>query len=509
MSAQTCEWATTTNLDASYSIIDGNGALTMNNPGVVNIDGRDLLVGDLFLVKDQIFLEDNGIYYCVVAGDVDVNGIFYRYSGFSNADQMNSYGFVNILFGDTQALSSWLINQIVEEVGVSQITFSQTVNNSGYFDAKQITFTGGNGINEIIIPDSLVNGLSIKDTSFDFISFSSAGQSISIDRPTTMTQPLSMTQNTTLENNSSTYSTGTASLNSATVTGTGTTFPTACVGGIIYWPNQSISREIISRDSATQLTVNSTVLTFSADNYIIYYNGIYFDKFGLRQLAGQTLLTNSIDTPDTAVGQGTTLALGQTNCTAINSYKTTSKIGTVAWSNVVNGSATTNTTITSASTTAPFVFGQMTEVAFDTICIAGSVSANLTGDTALSENAFFSFLACQSANGNDGRNITFQTPGNLAAGVYMVEYGLIFGNVAGICDISYKANGAGAFSALRTGVDLYTDFGDGYTSLFREFITITTAGNPLYIKWTANGKNAGSGAYWVRLAGPIRVTKLG
>lgn len=183
--------------------------------------------------------------------------------------------------------------------------------------------------------------------------------------------------------------------------------------------------------------------------------------------------------------------------------------GTVVWTNKVNGSNTNNITLTSASTFSPFLYGGMTEVAFDTICIAGAVSANFSGTTALSQNVFGGFLGVQSANANNGNQITFQTPGNLGIGVYMVEYGLTFGNISCICDVTYKANGAGAFSALRSGVDLYTNFGDGYVVLFREFITVTTAGSPLSIKWTANGKNAGSSNFWVRPCGPIRVTLLG
>lgn len=185
------------------------------------------------------------------------------------------------------------------------------------------------------------------------------------------------------------------------------------------------------------------------------------------------------------------------------------KSGTVVWSNKTNASSTTNTTLTSAVTFVPFLYGGMTEAVFDTIAAGSAVSANFTGTTALVQNSFNGILGCQNANGNDGNTVTFQSPGNIDVGVYKVEYGIVFGDIAAIVDMSYKANGAGGFSALRTGVDCYVSGGDPFPVSFIDFITVTTGGNPFSIRWTANGKNAGSASFWVRPCGSVRLTKLG
>jgi len=185
------------------------------------------------------------------------------------------------------------------------------------------------------------------------------------------------------------------------------------------------------------------------------------------------------------------------------------KSGTVNWTNRVNGSATANISTTSAATFTPFVFGNMTEVVFDSIGIGGALSSNFTGSFGAFETVQNTFIGVQPQSSTNGNSITFQSPINLNKGVYMVEYGLTFGNIRGIIDVTYKINGAGSFSNLRLGVDCYNDIQDSIFVGFREFLTVTTSGSPMFIKWQSNGKNPGSADFWVTVLGPITVTLLG
>ena len=64
-----------------------------------------------------------------------------------------------------------------------------------------------------------------------------------------------------------------------TVTGTGTAFTDAMIGGIIYFKTDRVSRVITARGGTTSLTV-STSGTYSAQDYVVYYSGINIDTSG-------------------------------------------------------------------------------------------------------------------------------------------------------------------------------------------------------------------------------------
>lgn len=182
--------------------------------------------------------------------------------------------------------------------------------------------------------------------------------------------------------------------------------------------------------------------------------------------------------------------------------------GAVTYTNKVNNSNATNQTLTSSSTSVPVLSGRNLEAFFDSLSYAGTISGNWTGTNTPVQNALNGFIAVQLTTVGNGNQLTYTTPGNLAVGVYMIEYSLIMGNIAGIADITYQANGA-AFANLRSGVDLYFPGGDGFSMNFKEYITVTVPGHPLALKFTANGKNASSTNFWVRPCDHIRGTLLG
>jgi len=71
----------------------------------------------------------------------------------------------------------------------------------------------------------------------------------------------------------------TVSLTGTTVTGIGTSFTDAMIGGIIYFKTSRVSRIITARGGTTSLTVSVTG-TYSAQDYVIYYSGISINSSG-------------------------------------------------------------------------------------------------------------------------------------------------------------------------------------------------------------------------------------
>lgn len=126
-----CTVATTGNLDASYAVINQKPTLTMNNTGVLTIDGLDIDVGDVILVKDQVFPNQNAVYQCYTRGDVGVAAVLVLYYLFSTPTAINNCGIINIQFGDINQNSGWVINAIITVIGVDQIEFDQIVNQRG------------------------------------------------------------------------------------------------------------------------------------------------------------------------------------------------------------------------------------------------------------------------------------------------------------------------------------------------------------------------------------------
>jgi hypothetical protein len=83
-----------------------------------------------------------------------------------------------------------------------------------------------------------------------------------------------------ISQNSSTYSTGTASANGAGfINGIGTTFTQSMVGGIIVFNNGSFTY-INGFVSTTSLIMYNVSLTVSNQAYTIYYNGLQADNYG-------------------------------------------------------------------------------------------------------------------------------------------------------------------------------------------------------------------------------------
>ena len=86
------------------------------------------------------------------------------------------------------------------------------------------------------------------------------------------------------------YNTGTVGESTTTITGSGTTFTKAMIGGVIVFggaSNYTNSCVITAYTSATSITVNKSQTIASSTSYIIYYGG-------LVGISGYTLLVQEI-----------------------------------------------------------------------------------------------------------------------------------------------------------------------------------------------------------------------
>jgi hypothetical protein len=113
----------------------------------------------------------------------------------------------------------------------------------------------------------------------------------------------------------SSYSTGTASHSGTTVTGTGTTFTSAMVGGLICYPSGKVS--VI--DSFTSTTSLTTIDSFTQSDglYTIYYGGFQTDINGYLN-ANTLRLQNTTN----QIKLGTGSAVTTLNSTAPSSNQT-------------------------------------------------------------------------------------------------------------------------------------------------------------------------------------------
>jgi hypothetical protein len=163
------------------------------------------------------------------------------------------------------------------------------------------------------------------------ISYTAPSSSITLTIPDTKTNSSFITAHSTqtlpsLKNftgdvtyNSLTYSTGTASQTTFTITGSGTTFTSAMVGGYILWTSGS-SAIITSFVSATQLTTSNSQAVLSGA-YVIYYSGSYVRSdttvLNKSRLYGQTALGAYGSDALTAANL---INLPQLNTTRISTY---------------------------------------------------------------------------------------------------------------------------------------------------------------------------------------------
>lgn len=166
-----------------------------------------------------------------------------------------------------------------------------------------------------------------------------------------------------------------ASQSATTVTGVDTSFNTAMVNGIIYWPSTSNRQLITAVSSATSLTVSGSKSQTSAP-FIIFYGGFNYD--GINQFTFSPLLTVLMNGIDSAPSYIRTLNIGAINAQLIQIGNSS---GVVFGSEILCSGTSYNPTLAlSASSSDITVTGSST--AFNTDMEGGRIYWPSTGNTA-------------------------------------------------------------------------------------------------------------------------------
>ena len=124
-----CNIATTAALDTTYTfnLTTNTYQLTFNATGAQTIDGQSLGIDMIVLVKNQVDLEENGIYICSTAPAMGVAGVLSLSPQFISPYQINNWGVIIITGGATNANSGWIVTSNVIQVGVTDIEIDQFV----------------------------------------------------------------------------------------------------------------------------------------------------------------------------------------------------------------------------------------------------------------------------------------------------------------------------------------------------------------------------------------------
>lgn len=205
-----------------------------------------------------------------------------------------------------------------------------------------------------------------------------------------------------------------------------------------------------------------------------------------------------------------TLDDGAGNANIVGSITTSNPI-TVATVLALSNTGAADTSVTYTSTPTSFLSGSIREIFF-TMPTSATVSAftTISGSVTVGTGAVIGNFFAAGGSGSIGTYIDLALPYvgayTVPTGLYMVEWTASTNNDNGIITVQTKF-GAGAYSAIRTSVDMYQASGTNSVTNMRDYFVVSAAGT-VNIRWIQNTKNAGSGYYFSRLA-QIRVTKIG
>lgn len=121
------EWATTTNLNATYDNgSSGVGAtLTAVANGAASIDGGSPALNSSILFKDQTTGYQNGVYTLTQVGDAGTPAIYTRHTFFDTAADMKVGNSTFTVFGNTNAKKGYQLTSDVVTVGFSDLDYQQ------------------------------------------------------------------------------------------------------------------------------------------------------------------------------------------------------------------------------------------------------------------------------------------------------------------------------------------------------------------------------------------------
>lgn len=116
--------ATTSSLPSStYATVDGVGQITANNNAALVSDGYTLVANDTILVKNESFLNRNGLYSVTNPGSTSTPWVLTRHSEMSTSSKF--VGFVLVLTGNFNKGKIFLCPPNPITPGVSLVTFEE------------------------------------------------------------------------------------------------------------------------------------------------------------------------------------------------------------------------------------------------------------------------------------------------------------------------------------------------------------------------------------------------
>lgn len=117
-----CYATSTSNIIAIYD--NGNNGvgatLTLSTGGIFSIDGVFPPIGSFVLIKDQILNYQNGVY--VYTTNLPLI-ILTRADFYDESQEIRQGDVINVQFGNTHELSTWVQTQIVNTIGTSSIDY--------------------------------------------------------------------------------------------------------------------------------------------------------------------------------------------------------------------------------------------------------------------------------------------------------------------------------------------------------------------------------------------------
>lgn len=117
-----CYATSTSNIIAIYD--NGNNGvgatLTLSTGGIFSIDGVFPPIGSFVLIKDQILNYQNGVY--VYTANLPLI-ILTRADFYDESQEIRQGDVINVQFGNTHELSTWVQTQIVNTIGTSSIDY--------------------------------------------------------------------------------------------------------------------------------------------------------------------------------------------------------------------------------------------------------------------------------------------------------------------------------------------------------------------------------------------------
>lgn len=117
-----CYAASTSNIIAIYD--NGNNGigatLTLGTGGIFSLDGVFPSIGSFVLIKDQILNYQNGIYtYTTNLPLITLT----RADFYDETQEIRQGDVINVQFGNTHELSTWVQTQIINTIGIDSITY--------------------------------------------------------------------------------------------------------------------------------------------------------------------------------------------------------------------------------------------------------------------------------------------------------------------------------------------------------------------------------------------------